>query len=145
MSKFTGKLMRKPKVPNKYNLTPAMIPKLKYDRSKIGEPMFWRNKAIDAWCITRNTAKDGRDHTYGTYDGFWLGVYDDDAKSYAGKLGYYFDSYGGICHYKFTKFYDFSQIEYEMDLEIQEKALEVLNQLIDDGVLIIESSEEKED
>ena len=129
--------MRKPKVPNKYNLTPAMINKLKFDRSKIGEPVFWRNDIINAWCITRNTCKDGNDYRFGTYDSFWLGIYDDNAKSYAGKLRYYFDSYGGMCSYKITKFYDYSQIEYEMDLEIQELALEVLNQLIDDGVLYL--------
>lgn len=134
--------MRKPKVPNKYNLTPAMIPKLKYDRSKVGEPMFWRNDVIDAWCITRDTAKDGNDYIFYTYDIFWLGIYDDKAKSYAGKLRYFFDSYGGMCSYKFTKFYDYSEIEYEMDLEIQEKALEVLNQLIDDGVLYFDKIKE---
>lgn len=133
--------MRKPKVPNKYNLTPDMIPKLKYDRSKIGEPMFWRNNVINAWCITRNTANDGNDHRFGTYDGFWLGIYDDKAKSYAGKLRYYFDSYGGMCSYNITKFYDESEIENEMDLEIQEKALEVLNQLIDDGVLMLDKED----
>ena len=127
--------MRKPKVPNKYNLTPDKIRKLKYDRTKIGEPVFWRNNVIDAWCISRNTAKDGRDYTFGTYDSFWLGIYDDNAKSYAGKLRFYFDSYGGMCSYNFTKFYDYTEIQYEMDLEIQEKALEIINQLIDNGVL----------
>ena len=130
--------MRKPKIPNKYNLTPAMIPKLKYDRSKIGEPVFWRNNVIDAWCITRDTAKNSKDYEFGTYDSFWLGIYDDNAKSHAGKLKFWFDSYGGMCDYNITKFYDESQIDDMDDLEIQEKALEVLNQLIDDGVLWIE-------
>lgn len=130
--------MRKPKVPNKYNLTPDKIRKLKYDRSKVGKPVFWRNNVIDAWCITRDTAKNGADLTYGTYDSFWLGIYDDNAKEYAGKLRYYFDSYGGMCSYKFTKFYEESEIENAMDLEIQEKALEILNKLIDDGVLYME-------
>ena len=133
--------MRKPKVPNKYNLTPAMIRKLRYDRSKVGEPTFWRNNVIDAWCITRDTAKNGNDRTFGTYDSFWLGIYDDDAKSYAGKLRYYFDSYGGMCSYKFDRFYDELQIDNMDDLEIQEKALEVLNQLIDDGVLMLDKED----
>ena len=130
--------MRKPKVPNKYNLTPAKVRKLKYDRSKIGKPMFWRNNVIDAWCITRDTAKNDKDWEYGAYDGFWLGIYDDDAKRYAGKVRITFESYGGMCGYNITGFYKPSEIENEMDLEIQEKALEVLNQLIDDGVLWIE-------
>lgn len=130
--------MREPKIPNKYNLTPAKVRKLKYDRSRIGEPTFWRNDVIDAWCITRNTARNSKDIEFGTYDSFWLGIYDDDAKAYAGKVRHWFDSYGGMCDYNFTKFYDFSQIVDLMDLEIQEKALEVLNQLIDDGVLWIE-------
>ena len=134
--------MRKPKVPNKYDLTPAMIRKLKYDRSKIGEPVFWRNDVIDAWCISRDTAKYSEDHVCGTYDSFWLGIYDDDAKAYAGELRIYFDCYGEMCSYNFKKFYDYSEIEYEMDLEIQEQALEILNQLIDDGVLFFEESED---
>lgn len=130
--------MRKPKVPNKYNLTPEKIRKLKYDRSKIGKPVFWRNNVIDAWCITTDTAKNGADYTYGTYDSFWLGIYDDNAEHFAGKLRFWFDSYGGMCDYNFTKFYKESEILDEMDLEIQEKALEIFNQLIDDGVLYFE-------
>ena len=129
------KMMREPKVPNKYDLTPEKIRGLKFDRSKIGEPVFWRNNVISAWCITRDTAKDKNDYMFGTYDSFWLGIYDDDAEAYAGKLRFYFDSYGGMCSYEFKKFYNYSEIEYELDLEIQEMALEVLNQLIDDGVL----------
>ena len=134
--------MRKPKVPNKYNLTPDKISKLKYDRSKIGEPTFWRNNVIDAWCIIRSTAKNSLDRECGTYDSFWLGIYDDDARSYAGELQFWFDSYGGMCSYNFTEFYKESEIQYEMDLEIQEKALEILNQLIDEGVVIIEEGKQ---
>ena len=134
--------MRKPRIPNKYDLTPAKIRKLKYDRSKIGEPVFWRNNVINAWCITRDTAKDGNDYTFGTYDSFWLGIYDDNAKSYAGKLRIDFDSWGGMMSYNFDTFYDELQIDNMMDLEIQEKALEILNQLIVDGVLYFGESED---
>ena len=135
--------MRKPKIPNKYNLTPSKVWKLKYNRSKIGEPVFWRNNIINAWCISRNTAKNCKDLEYGTYNSFWLGIYDDDTKAYAGKLRITFDSYGGMCGYNIKKFYDPREIENEMDLEIQEKALEILNKLIDDGVLYFESKNEK--
>lgn len=41
--------MRKPKVENKYNLKPSDINKLIVkDRSKIKEPLFWRNNVINA-------------------------------------------------------------------------------------------------
>ena len=130
--------MRKPKVKNKYNLTPTKIKKLKYNRELIGEPTFWRNNVISAWCISRNTIKNSKDDEFGTYDEFWLGIYDDDAKAYAGKLRIDFTSYGGMCSYNFKKFYDFSEIENEMDLEIQEKCLEVINTLIDKQVLYME-------
>ena len=43
-----------------------------------------------------------------------------------------------MCGYNFKKFYDFSEIENEMDLEIQEKCLEVINTLIDKQVLYME-------
>ena len=39
--------MRKPQVDNKYNLTMAKIRRLKIaDRSKVCEPLFWRNDVI---------------------------------------------------------------------------------------------------
>ena len=127
--------MRKPKIKNKYNLTPAKINKLVVNREKVGEPVFWRNNAINAWCISLSTAKNSKDMEFCTSDEFWLGIYDEDAKSYAGKIRHYFSAYGGMCSYKFKKFFDYTEIENELDLEIQEKAMEKLNQLIDEGVL----------
>ena len=129
--------MRKPNIENKYDLTPAMIPKLSVDREKVKEPVFWRNNVIDAWCISLNTAKNSRDLEFGTYDEFWIGVYDEDAKEYAGKIRCCFSSYGGMCHYNISSFFDPNEIENEMDLQIQEKAVALLNQLIDEGVFII--------
>ena len=129
--------MRKPKVRNKYNLTPKSITKLKVNRAKLSEKPFWRNNVIDAWCLTGSTAKNSKDSEYGTYNSFWLGVYDEDAKAYAGKIRVTFDSYGGMCSYNFKKFFDYKDIENEMDLEIQEKFIEVMNQLIDEGVFEI--------
>ena len=90
--------MRKPTVKNKYNLKPSDINKLKIlDRSKIKEPLFWRNNVIDAWCLSVNTSKNSKDLEFGTYSEFWLGIYDDDAKSYAGKIRYNFSAYGLGC------------------------------------------------
>lgn len=46
--------MRKPKVENKYNLKFSDIKNLQIvDRSRICEPLFWRNDIIGAWCISR--------------------------------------------------------------------------------------------
>ena len=131
------KRMRKPKVKNKYNLTPAKINKLIVNRELVGEPIFWRNNVINAWCISVNTAKNSKDMEFGTYSEFWLGVYDEDAKSYAGKVRHNFTAYGGMCGYNFKKFFNFAEIENELDLIIQEMAIEKLNHLIDEGILIL--------
>lgn len=129
--------MRKPKVKNKYNLTPKKIDALLVNRDLVKEPVFWRNNVIDAWCISANTIKNSRDEEFSTYNEFWLGVYDENAKSYAGKVRHHFSAYGGMCSYNFKEFFNYQEIENEMDLEIQEKAIKKLNQLIDEGVLIL--------
>lgn len=130
--------MRKPRVQNKYNIVPSDIRKMVVlDESKIHEPPFWRNNIIDAWCLSESTAKNSRDEEYGTYNEYWIGFYDKDAKSYAGKIRFHCSSYGGMCGYNFKKFFDFSEIENEIDLEIQEKLLKRVNWLIDEGIIMI--------
>ena len=132
------KLWRKPRVENKYNLNINKIKKLKIgDRSKISEPLFWRNNVINAWCISGSSGTDA-DHRFGTDDGYWIGIYDENAKSYAGKFRFNFSSYGGMCSYNFTSFYRSKDIENENDLRIQELFLEKINYLIDNGILILE-------
>ena len=132
------KLLRKPRVENKYNLNINKIKKLKIgDRSKISEPLFWRNNVINAWCISGSSGTDA-DHRFGTDDGYWIGIYDENAKSYAGKFRFNFTSYGGMCSYNFTSFYRSKDIENENDLRIQELFLEKINYLIDNGILILE-------
>ena len=80
-------------VENKYNLTIKDIRKLKIgDRSKICEPLFWRNNIISAWCIT-DVAGTYYDEKNGTDNEYWIGIYDEDAKSYAGKFRFYFSAY----------------------------------------------------
>lgn len=134
--------MRKPKVKNKYNLTVQDLKRLRVgNREKILDPLFWRNNVINAWCISQTTIKNRRDDEFGTYDEFWIGVYDEDAKSYAGKIRVTFSSYGGMCHYNFKKFFDFSEIENEMDLEIQEKFITTINQLLDEQILVLAPKE----
>jgi len=127
--------MRKPSIENKYNLKPSDIPKLKIlDRSQIKEPLFWRNKVVQAWCISRviGSKTDVRccnEHSV------WIGIYDEDAKAYKGKIRYSCDCYGGMCGYEFSEFFKESEIECENDLLTQETLLRIVNDLIDRGIL----------
>lgn len=126
--------MRQPTIPNKYNLTPSSIAQLRVNREKVNETFFWRNDVVHAWCISENTAKNIKDHEFGTYNSFWLGVYDEDCKEHISPVKLKFSAYGDMCAYIFDTFYDFSKIHYEIDLEIQEKFLAKINELIDHGV-----------
>ena len=126
--------MRQPTVQNKYNLTVAKLKELKCNRNKITTEHFWRNNVINAWCISANTCKTRADDEFGTYNEYWVGVYDEDAKSYAGKIRVTFSAYGGMCHYKFKNFFDAKEIENDLDLRIQEMFIEKMNQLLDEGV-----------
>ena len=127
--------MRKPKVDNKYNLTMTKIRKLKIaDRSQIGKPLFWRNDVIGAWCIV-GAAGSYMDVRFGTDNEFWIGIYDDNAKVYAGKLRVHLTSYGGMCGYEFNQFFREKDIKDDNDLLIQEKFLSKINELIDLGIL----------
>ena len=58
--------MREPKIKNKYHLKPADISRLVVnDRSKIKEPLFWRNDVINAWCISKSIGTDADRILYG--------------------------------------------------------------------------------
>ena len=128
--------MDKPRVENKYNLTMKDCKKLIIkDRSKICEPIFWRNNVIGAWCISGNTARNHMDEEYGTFNEFWIGVYDEDAKAYANKVRIYFTAYGGMYSYNFNNFYDYEEIENYHDFKVQELFLEKINLLLDEGIL----------
>ena len=136
--------MRKPTVPNTYNLTVPMICQLRVDRSKITGKPFWRNDVISAWCLSGSTAQCAADEEFGTTDEFWLGVYDEDAKAYAGKIRVTFSAYGGMCGYKFKEFYNPKDIENKLDLRIQEQFLRVMNDLIERGVFMMPAEESEE-
>lgn len=132
------KLHRQPKVENKYKLTIPKIKKLKIgNRELICEPLFWRNNVISAWCISGSAGTE-KDHQFATDTGYWIGIYDDDAKAYAGKFRIDFSTYGGMCGYEFTSFFQPNDIDNENDLRIQELFLEKINYLIDNGILIKE-------
>lgn len=127
--------MRKPKVNNKYNLKPKDIQKatiLDYERLK--QAPFWRNNVIQAWCLS-----DGSSEGYygGFMNSYWIGFYDKNASSYAGKIRLSCSSYDGMRNYNFKKFFDPKEIENEIDLELQEKLLDRINWLIDEKIISI--------
>lgn len=126
--------MRKPRVKNKYNLKPKDIQKATIlDFERLKQPPFWRNNVIGAWCLSDGAGKG----LYGYIDNYWIGFYDKDAKSYAGKIRLDCTSYEDMCGYNFKKFFDYSEIENEVDLELQEKLLDRINWLIDEKIIEI--------
>lgn len=130
--------MRKPKIKNKYNLKPKDIQKaviLDYDR--LQQPPFWRNDVIGAWCLSETTIKNAKDDEFCCYNEYWIGFFDQDAKSYAGKIRLDCSAYGGMCGYNFNSFFNPKDIDCEIDLEIQEKLLSRMNWLIDEEIIEI--------
>lgn len=123
--------MRKPYIENKYNIKPKDIERatvLKPDRLK--EEPFWWNSALEAYCLTDNTAKSNNQYIYGLYNEYWIGFYDT-------KIELKCSAYGGYCNYNFEEFFNPEYMEDEIDLEIQEKLLERINWLIDEGIIEI--------
>jgi hypothetical protein len=45
---------------------------------------------------------------------------------------------GGMSTYKFNKFFRSEDIEHENDLKVQEDLLKTVNNLIDEGILVME-------
>lgn len=129
--------MRDPRVENKYNLKPKDIEKaIVVDRARLTQPPFWRNYVLQAWCLTGGT---GIGYFGGPIDSYFIKFYDTDAKSYPGKIKLSCSSYEDMCNYKFKKFFNEDEIESEVDLELQEKLLETINWLIDEGIVKIPS------
>ena len=85
--------MRKPIVENKYNLNIAKIKDLGFNRELVGEPLFWRNEGIKAWCISRGV---GRGPSGASESTFWVGVYDK-----RNKIRFYFTCMEDMCGYNF--------------------------------------------
>ena len=117
------------KYPNKYNLTPENIKKLKVlDWEKLREKT-WFNNAMDkpCWChlgesCTKGYFGDGLNE-------YWIGFYED------GEIDFRFSCYEGMCHYIFDEFYDSKEIENKDDLDIQVKFIEYINDLIDNNII----------
>ena len=114
-------LIQNPRVPNKYELTIEKIKRLKVgDTTKFKEPIFWYNNVINAWCISGGTR----------YDSFWIGFYDN------GSFKFTISCYEDMCWYNFKEFYKIEEIEIIDDFLVQEKFLETINHLIDEGILV---------
>ena len=104
------------------------------DKDRIQQEPFWRNDVIRAWCLS-DTIGTTDDIRYGTDSSYWIGIYDEDAKHYAGKIRYSCTAFGGMCLYNFKEFFNHKEIEREIDLEIQEKLLSRVNWLLDEKIL----------
>lgn len=127
------------KVENKYNLKPKDIQRaIILKPEALHEPPFWRNNVIHAWCLSGGAGRG----VYGGYDNeFWIGFYDQDAPAYKGKIRTYCTAWEGMCSYDFKTFFNPSEIENEIDFELQEKLLETLNWLIDSEIVSIPPKE----
>lgn len=141
------------KVTNSYKLTLKKIQKLYVNRDALTKIIadkeilkdigFWRNDVIHAWCLSGDTAQSDKDREYGTFNEFWLGIYDLDAPAYKGAVRATCSAWGGMAHYKFNEFFLAKDIEHKDDLIIQEKLLQAVNTLIDKGVLMLSSEQIK--
>lgn len=118
--------------PNKYNLTPKSIKKLKIlDWAKL-EKITWKNDAMkgDWYCHLEGAGHGLYDEPI---DEFWMGFNKDNDK-----IDCNFTAGEGMLSYNFKKFYDPKSIENKWDKEIQSKALAWINELIDNGILGLE-------
>lgn len=134
--------MRKPKVPNKYNLKPKDICKaVILDEERLHQSPFWRNNIVHAWCLS-GSAGEGF-YSDNAIDEYWIGFYDADAPAFAGKIKISVSSCEGMCNYIFDTFYNPEDIENLADLEIQEKLLDRMNWLLEEGIVKIDGLEIK--
>ena len=119
-------------VPNKYNINPKDIRKLKVlDWDKL-KKYTWYNEAMkktgEWYCHLEGSNGGG---FYGDdEDEFWIGF---NKKN--GKVDYHFTSGECMCHYRFDKFYDAKSIENKWDMNVQVNAMRYLNMLLDEGIV----------
>lgn len=114
--------------PNRYALTPENIKDLQVVRMDLLKGRFWFNTALNPprWCRLVGCGTNGH---YDDYDEFWIGVAED------GSIDCYFSSDWGMTSWKFSEFYKQEEIENKFDLQMQANTLDLLNDLIDRGIL----------
>lgn len=118
--------------PNKYNITPKKIKKIKVlDWEKL-KKNTWFNKAMNkpCWCHLCGCEYPGS-KKYNDFSEFWIGFYED------GRVDYHFSTNDGMCRYEFDKFYDSKEIEHKADMQVQVNAISYLNFLIDNKIIEI--------
>lgn len=119
------------KYPNKYNLKPKDIRKLKIlDWGKL-KTKTWLNQAKLSgtwWCHLEGCQPENE--RYDDEDEFWIGFNEDN-----NEIDFHFYSYGGMCGYNFDKFYSMKHIENKYDMQLQINTIKWLNMMIDEGIL----------
>lgn len=118
------------KYPNKYNITPKSIKKLKIlDWGKL-KGKTWHNNAMlsgNWWCHLEGCNNGGN---YDSEVEFWIGFNEDN-----NKIDCHFTSYDGMCWYNFKKFYNGAEISNKYDMQMQVNTIRWFNMMIDEGIL----------
>ena len=117
--------------PNKYNLTPKMIKKLKVLDWERLKKHTWYNEAMKKtgkwWCHLEGCQIKGE---YDDTNEFWIGF---DEKN--NRIDCNFSCWGGMGKYTFGEFY--KETENRYDLQVQVNTIKYLNMLIDEGILAL--------
>lgn len=115
--------------PNKYNLTPKMIKKLKVLDWERLKKHTWYNEAMKKtgkwWCHLEGCQLNGK---YDDMDEFWIGFNEEN-----NKIDCHFTCWEGMGSYNFTEFY--KETENKYDLQVQVNAIKYLNMLLDEKIL----------
>ena len=117
------------KAPNKYNIAPGDIQKLRVlDWDKL-KKLTWFNKAMSEPCWCHIEGSDSGGYFGDDVNEFWIGFYEN------GKVDYHFSCYDGMCYYFFTEFYQAKDIENKHDLAVQVNAMRYLNKILDKKIV----------
>lgn len=117
--------------PNKYNLTTESIKSFKILNWDELKKKTWLNKAMTSgtwWCHLEGCQSENQ--KYDEENEFWIGFNENN-----NEIDYYFTTFGGMCGYKFDKFYSMKHIENKYDMQVQVNVIKWLNMMIDEGIL----------
>lgn len=119
-------------VPNKYNLHPADINKLKVlDWDKL-KKICWHNDAMrntgSWWCHLEGC--NAPNSKYDDFSEFWIGFNET-----TGKVRYHFTTAEDMCSYSFSAFYSPKSIYNKYNMQVQVNAMRFLNMLLDEGIV----------
>lgn len=118
------------KYPNKYNLTPKSIKKLKIlDWGKLKSKTWFNHAMLSGtwWCHLEGCNDKG---PYNSEVEFWIGFNEDN-----NQINCSFTSFDGMCKYNFTKFYSSKSITNKFYMQMQVNTIRWLNMMIDEGIL----------